>query len=145
MEKTKQQLEKHFNFAHRSSQSLRRVLRKLASKKEVLDREELEVYHDSIIKRFELAYETFWKYLKTYLVSHYGVDAAAPREVFRTCLRLKVVNEQEAQKLINMINARNLTTHVYDQETAHEMIMKVVPEYLELIQSVLEKAQGRSS
>lgn len=141
MEKREEALKKQFNLAQRSSRALTRVLQKLTQTKNTLDAEEIEIYHDSIVKRFELTYETFWKYLKAYIASKHGLDVTAPRDVFRTCLRLKVTSREETDTLLEMIDARNLTTHLYDQETAHKTIMKTIPTYVSLIMTILQRTK----
>lgn len=143
MEKLKQ-LKKHFNLAKKSSLSMAKILQKLSKEKKELDDEGIEIYHDSMIKRFELTYETFWKYLKVYLSIKHGIDVAAPKDVFRTCLRLNITNSEETNKLLEMVDSRNLTTHLYDQEMAHEVIIKLVPSYLDLVQKILEKTAVES-
>lgn len=80
---------------------------------------------DSSIKRFELTYELFWKYLKEYLFVTYGVVADSPKKVFHACDQQALVNNQQAKELLVMVDNRNMTTHIYDEDVADEIAAKI--------------------
>ena len=70
-----------------------------------------------------------------------GDVADSPRKVFQQCLSLDLTTPEETQQLIDLIEDRNLTTHVYNIDLAnnvaadipkhfsaiHEIVMKLVP------------------
>ncbi|HEX4069419.1 MAG TPA: HI0074 family nucleotidyltransferase substrate-binding subunit [Candidatus Babeliales bacterium] len=91
-----------------------------------------EAFRDSAIKRFELSYELFWKYLREYIGISQGVFGDSPRKVFDLCFQYSISNADETQLLFNMIKSRNLTTHTYDVNLANEMADKIV-EYYEMM------------
>lgn len=80
---------------------------------------------DSSIKRFELAYELFWKYLKEYLFVEYGISIDSPKKVFRECYEQGLVSIENVQNMLNMVDDRNLTTHAYDEDMADELANKI--------------------
>ncbi len=79
-----------------------------------------------VIQHFELAYETLWKFLKEYLKYTYEVEVNSPRETFRACYEHKVLPESLVSELIQLADARNKTTHVYNQILAREICNDVV-------------------
>jgi nucleotidyltransferase substrate binding protein (TIGR01987 family) len=89
--------------------------------------------HDTIvagvIKHFELAYETAWKFLKQYLESALGIEVASPKAVFRACYEYKILPQDVTDNLIKLANDRNLTAHIYDQATAEEICKAVTCHY----------------
>jgi|SRR5581483_3726686 len=44
-----------------------------------------DLFTAGVIKHFELAYETAWKFLKQYLLETYEIDITSPKQVFRSC------------------------------------------------------------
>lgn len=81
-----------------------------------------------VIKHFELAYETAWKFLKEYLFEVHGTVISSPRAVFRTCYEYQILSEAVTVGFLDLIDERNLTVHVYDMETA-ERICKAIENY----------------
>ena len=99
--------------------SIARYQKALTDKDADLDTREER--RDSLIKRFELTYDLLWKYLREYMIITQGVTADSPRKVFQQCLSLGLTNEKETSELIDLIEDRNLTTHVYDMELANQV------------------------
>lgn len=71
-----------------------------------------------VIKHFELAYETCWKYLKIYLDSKCNIQIASPKETFRACYSNNILPLEVTDSLLELADDRNLTVHIYDQLTA---------------------------
>jgi nucleotidyltransferase substrate binding protein (TIGR01987 family) len=88
---------------------------------EKIDIDTKEERRDSLIKRFELTYDLLWKYLREYLIFIGGGTADSPRKVFQECLSLGLSNDAETKELIRLIEDRNLTTHVYDEDLANRV------------------------
>lgn len=79
----------------------------------------------SIIKHFEMCYETAWKFLKLYLEIHYSEKVDSPKKVFRQCFILGVVDAITGNELLSISEARNATAHDYDEENAQEMCQRI--------------------
>lgn len=79
------------------------------------------VERDATIKRFELAFETTWKWAKDFLWSHAGLDVASPKGVMRTLRELALLNEAETTQALVMCDDRNLTVHTYNDQLAVEI------------------------
>lgn len=90
---------------------------------------------DALIKRFEFCYDLTWKFLKTVLKVHYSIESNSPRKVFNDSYMQKIINEVEVRTLIDMIDARNETAHVYDELRADAVGQKIAT-YVELLNAI---------
>lgn len=75
----------------------------------------------SVVKNFELAYETGWKFLKQFLSDVYNIEANSPKSVFQTCLKQEILPKYITDQLALLSDTRNLTTHMYDIVIAQEI------------------------
>lgn len=85
-----------------------------------------EVLSASVIKHFELAYETGWKFLKEYLQHIHGIEALSPKSAFRGAFSAGILPEKLYQELNQLADARNTTTHIYDQILAREIAQDII-------------------
>jgi nucleotidyltransferase substrate binding protein (TIGR01987 family) len=90
----------------------------LASLKQSLDAEldDKNFVRDSVIQRFEICIEQSWKILRRYLKIVYSKDENATREIFRLADRYEIIDD--ANIWIDYLNARNETSHTYDENIA---------------------------
>jgi nucleotidyltransferase substrate binding protein (TIGR01987 family) len=101
--------------------------------------EEYRTHRDSVIQRFEYTIDLFWKYLKKYLESvHVLSGIKIPGEVIRTACSLEIIKENEAEQILAMIKSRNITSHIYVEEIA-EQIIATIPKYCQTIKAVMSK------
>jgi nucleotidyltransferase substrate binding protein (TIGR01987 family) len=84
----------------------------------------------SIIKHFEMCYEALWKFLKLYLEIRYAEIVDSPKKVFRQCFALGIIDESTTKELLNISEARNATTHDYDEENAQEICQRIGDYYI---------------
>jgi nucleotidyltransferase substrate binding protein (TIGR01987 family) len=101
------------------------------SKKKLREGEEddLITHRDALIKRFEFCYDLTWKFCKLILKEKYSIDVTSPRKVFQECYQQGIFNEEETKKLLEMIEARNETSHIYDESKADAISQKIVVYY----------------
>jgi nucleotidyltransferase substrate binding protein (TIGR01987 family) len=102
------------------------------------DEPDFVVYRDALIKRFEFCYDLTWKYFKMHLAEHHKVEVSSPLEVFKECLSQGLVSQEEAIELIKMRDARNNTSHLYNEEIAREISLKIV-EFFTVLNSVIHR------
>jgi nucleotidyltransferase substrate binding protein (TIGR01987 family) len=84
----------------------------------------------SVVKHFEMCYESTWKYLKLYLEVHYVEHIDSPKKVFKQCFVLGFIDEITTKQLLDMCEARNATTHTYDEENAQEICGRINDYYI---------------
>jgi len=121
--------------------------------------EEYRIYRDSVIQRFEYSTNLFWKYLKKYLESvHVLTGIKIPSEVIRQAYSLKIISEEEAEKILEMIKSRNMTSHIYEPsptdlvgvmpvkrlrptgvEEIAEQLIHLIPKYYNVLDKVVQK------
>lgn len=98
-----------------------------------------KTYRDSLIQRFEFSVDLFWKYLKKYLeLIAKQPDINGPGPVIRASFAAGLLDEQNAETALEMIKARNLTSHVYIEKIA-EKLSKQVPDFYVLMQSTVDR------
>lgn len=115
----------HFNDKS-SRQNLREkeLLSALEKLKNVVFRdsvpEEYEV--EILIQRFEFTYELAWKVLQGRLRES-GIVAGTPRDVFRESFKAGWISN--ADDWFAMLQDRNLTSHVYNEEMARKIVSRI--------------------
>lgn len=95
-----------------------------------------EFIRDSIIKRFEYAYELSWKLLKVYIEDQGFIEEITfPKMVFKEAARAGLINKEWIW--LDMLDSRALTKNIYDDEITKEIIDKIRNEYLEELKDLL--------
>lgn len=89
-----------------------------------------------IIQSFEFTYELCWKTLKILLESN-GIDAPFPRIVFEEAFKANLIEGNTIWK--DMIEARNLSTHTYNQELAKKLYPVIKDQFLPIFQKTAIK------
>jgi len=96
-----------------------------------------DIVLDVAVKRFEFTYEMAWKALKRFL-DYLGIDARAPRPVFKEAYAQGLLSEE--QVWLDMIEMRNLSSHVYDEQEISQ-ILSQLERYLSAFDSLLKQLQ----
>jgi nucleotidyltransferase substrate binding protein (TIGR01987 family) len=112
-----------------------RVLEKSIALLRRTDYSDIELYDAVVtasVKRFEMAYEAGWKFLKTYLEVVHEVQAQSPRAIFAACQAHRVFSGEDSSALVLLVDDRNMTTHVYDQDSAQEVCDLITQHYQSL-------------
>lgn len=86
-----------------------------------------ELDKDGVIKRFEFTFEIFWKTLKIFLEDQ-GILCKSPKSCLIEGFRFGMFSDEAVY--LNMLEDRNLTSHVYDQLTSNEIFERIRKEYL---------------
>ncbi len=104
------------------------------------DERKYRIYRDSMIQRFEICVDLFWKYLKMFLEEKLKqiVKLVSPKPVVKDACRAKLISEKDAEVILEMINARNQSSHVYKEEVA-DYISSKIGNYYKTMVLVLEK------
>jgi len=93
------------------------------------------LYRDGLIQRFEFTVELAWKSLKEYLEDQGAIlGIASPRGVLKEAYAAGVITDAETWNRI--IEARNITSHVYDEKTAQTVADQIAREFLPVLQKL---------
>lgn len=95
---------------------------------------------DSVIQRFEFCVDIFWKCLKDNIEAKHGIKVASPKSAFRESLAQDIISLHEFQSLETMLDARNESSHRYDEVMADE-IAKHAEDYHKIMKTILIKIQ----
>lgn len=95
----------------------------LLSLSEVLKEPKNDVTRDAAIQRFEYTFELSWKLLKRYFKLNNNLDLFNVKEIFREAGKQGFINQVE--KWFEYLEARNLTSHTYDENVAEKVYKKV--------------------
>ena len=86
---------------------------------------------DGVIQRFEFTFELFWKTVKI-LMEYEGFECAGPRSCIKEGVRRGFLDDGEL--LLDMLEDRNKTSHIYDESTAKEIFERIKGQYVSLIE-----------
>ncbi|MCB0385735.1 MAG: nucleotidyltransferase substrate binding protein [Bdellovibrionales bacterium] len=98
------------------------------------DTEKKKMIRDSVIQRFEFCVELSWKTAVKVL----GLTTSAPKPAIRDMARAGLIANPD--KWFQFIEARNKTSHAYDEKIAEE-VYQVAESYLKEGQSLLMKLE----
>jgi nucleotidyltransferase substrate binding protein (TIGR01987 family) len=89
---------------------------------------------------FEFCVDLFWKYVKRYLLEEtkQTVEINAPKPVIRAACKAKLISEQDAEKILEMIDDRNKSSHIYKEEIADQISVNT-SQYYALMKQYAEK------
>lgn len=104
---------------------------------------ESEIYRTGVIGQFNLTFELAWKALQEVLRAHRaeGAETGSPREILKLGYKVGFLSNDEVW--LSMLNSRNASIHVYDEEEVNELIKRIycefIPEFSRLRDTLKEK------
>jgi len=94
---------------------------------------------DSVIQRFEFNVELSWKFYKEYF-DELKLDLKSPKAIFKQLLKFHILDEGEVETALDMLDARNLSSHTYREELAINIASKV-KNFLPVLAKMLIEAE----
>lgn len=104
---------------------------------ELQQRSASDVVRDGVIQRFEFTYELAWKSTKAYLEDIGIVDKLSPKAVIKEAYAQKIILNE--QNWLLMLQDRNMTSHVYEEEMAQEIAERIIVHYINEFELLLQK------
>lgn len=88
-----------------------------------------DTVRDGMIQRFEFTFELGWKALKEYMIDA-GMQSTMqfPKQVLREAYAAELIDSESVW--LDMLNAHNMTSHIYDDHTAALVADKIQNVYL---------------
>ena len=96
---------------------------------------ELDIALDAVIQRFEFTFEMAWKSVKL-AAKVVGYDCKSPKGCLKLAYRMGWIKDEE--KWLELLEARNLISHTYDQEIVMD-VYEVVKENFQVFGSLLRE------
>lgn len=95
----------------------------------------LDSIRDGTIQRFEFCTELAWKTMREYLLDQGYSEINSPKAVIRQAYAFGMIKDEQAWLALQ--TDRNMTSHVYDEETAKEIFERIENTYLKLFDDVV--------
>ncbi len=99
-----------------------------------------KAYKLAVIQSYEMDIELAWKTLKDYL-NFLGYKLQAPREVIKQAFAIEIIEDGEIW--LQMLEDRNLTSHIYDEAKAQEVVDSIVKNYFYKLDFIYNFLQGK--
>ncbi|GAB6072747.1 hypothetical protein JCM14244_11240 [Venenivibrio stagnispumantis] len=101
--------------------------------KEAVEIAEDELDKDGVIQRFEFTIELLWKTLKA-ILEYKGIECYSPRNCIKEAFKANIINDDEI--MLDMIEDRNLSSHIYDENVSNEIFERIKNIYLDYLLSL---------
>ena len=91
---------------------------------------ESTVIRDGVIPRFEFTFELAWKSLREYMADQ-GADMSGvvfSKQVFKAAYAAQLIDDE--QVWLDMLTSRNITSHVYDDQQAAQVVADIRDRYI---------------
>ena len=95
-----------------------------------------KIYTMALVQAFEIAFELAWKTIKDYL-EYSGIKTDTPREAIKSAFSNNLI--EDGKIWILMMEARNKTSHTYNQSVAKELANEILNEYTKQLHNLSEK------
>ena len=119
-------------------QNYRKALTVLKSAVELAGERELtDLEKQGTIQGFEFTFELAWNVMKDYLEEQGITGIIGSKGAVRHAFNKELI--EDGQTWMNMINDRNLASHIYDEKTAQDLFTAIVTVYYPLFNSLAEK------
>lgn len=100
-----------------------------------------DLERQGLIQAFEFTYELAWHTLKDYL-THEGItDLVGARSTLREAFQQGLIDDGEGW--LAMVDARNRTSHTYDEALAHAIADAVITRFTPLFLALQERLAAR--
>lgn len=89
------------------------------------------------IKSFEFTYELAWNLMRDYSLYQGHQEIRGSRDAIRLALSMNLISDGETW--MDMLESRNMSSHTYDENTAEEIMQKIVTRYFPAMVALQEK------
>lgn len=91
---------------------------------------------DGVIQRFEFTTELAWKTIREYLITENVTDINSPKSVMREAYNNNLITDDDGW--IQILQDRNSTSHIYDEDDANEVYKRISENHIELFDKLSE-------
>lgn len=97
----------------------------------------LDSIRDGVIQRFEFCAELAWKTLREYLLDQGYTEINSPKSVMKQAFADGILDHEDGW--LQLLDARNETSHIYDEATATSVFANIRTVYDPLLQDLIQK------
>ena len=98
-----------------------------------------QAVRDGAIQRFEISAELAWKATQDYLEEQGYLDVHSPKAVMRKAYLEGLVTDE--QGWLSLLDARNKTSHLYDDIVADQVYQQIQGTYLPLLDALMRRLE----
>lgn len=92
---------------------------------------------DGMVQRFEYTQEMAWKLLKNYIEYQDGTAMAGARDTVRHAFSAHIIDNPAPW--MDMIDSRNLTSHLYDGEVENDVVDKILNTFYPILRELYDR------
>ena len=97
----------------------------------------LDSIRDGVIQRFEFCAELAWKTLREYLLDQGYTEINSPKSVMKQAFADGILDHEDGW--LQLLDARNETSHIYDEATATTVFGNIRTVYVPLLKDLIQK------
>ncbi len=97
---------------------------------------------DGVIQRFEFCAELAWKVCREYLLEEGYEDINSPKAVMKTAYSDELISDEKIW--LEILNSRNLTSHIYDEDTAISIFDNISSRYVVVMQRLIDNLDNKN-
>lgn len=97
------------------------------------------VVRDGVIQRFEFTTELAWKATREYLIDQGFVDINSPKSVMKEAFSFGLISDDKIW--IEILNDRNLTSHIYKEEIADEICNRIIKTHFQELKALSKRLE----
>lgn len=135
LDKYEESIKLTYNYTYRMLLHLKNIKESYENLKDA-DEILLEVYRDSIIKKYETLEELVWKLLSK-IFKEDGLDINSPRGCYKQAFKEGLIEDMVVWN--NILHARNSTAHIYDEKDYESIKKDILEHYIDAIEILLRK------
>lgn len=124
-----------YNYTYRMLMHLKNI-KENYEKADKMDEITLEVYRDSIIKKYEMLEDLTWKLLSKIFKAD-GLEINSPRGCYKQAFKEGLIEDMLVWN--NVLSARNQTAHIYDEDDYEKIKNDILKYYIDAIEVLLNK------
>ena len=110
-------------------ENLRKAVERLSEGILELQANQSSIVRDGVIHRFEFTTELAWKATREYLMDQGFVDINSPKSVMKEAFSYGLITDDKIW--VQLLNDRNLTSHIYKEEIADEICERIIKTYFQ--------------
>jgi len=97
-----------------------------------------EVERGGLIQFYEMTFELAWKTIKDFNESE-GLITKSPRDAIKQAIQMEII--QDGHVWMDAIQDRNLTAHIYDEETVALIVSNIKNRYFKMLKDLIEELE----
>lgn len=92
---------------------------------------------DGVIQRFEFTTDLAWKTVYEYLLEQGFVNINTPKMIISKAYSANIIDDEKGW--IDILNDRNVTSHIYDETEANEVFENIKSHYVMLFKQLSDR------